>query len=148
MKTRSLRFAFSIAAIFFIACLAGCGTGGLPHSNQVTVTVTPSQATISTGGTLALTGSADGFTASPIFEWWIQESKDLDFNNDCGFLSSQAPPQTGCPFGYVMYDLATASHATYYAPPVAGTYHATFSASQFIEFDHLTKNAEATITVQ
>ena len=40
------------------------------------------------------------------------------------------------------------SSATYYAPSTPGTYHVTFEASQFTTFDHLTKTAQAVITVQ
>ena len=140
----------AVSAVFFSLILAGCGTGGLPHSNQVTVSVTPSQTTVAPGASITLSGSAVGFTASPIVDWWVQESRDLDFNNDCGFLSSQAPPQTGCPYGYVMYDgvAKVPSSATYYAPSAPGTYHVAFEASQFVTFDHLSKTATATITVQ
>ena len=130
--------------------LSGCGTGGLPHSNQVTAAVSPAQATVQPGGSVSLNGSATGFTASPIVQWYIQESRNIDFNNDCGYLSSQAPPVTGCPYGYVMFGDVTQfpSSATYYAPTIPGTYHVTFEATQVVEFDHLTKTAQATITVQ
>lgn len=140
----------AVSAVCFGLILAGCGTGGLPHSSQVTVSVTPSQTTVAPGASIILSGNAMGFTASPIVDWWIQESRDLDFNNDCGFLSSEAPPQSGCPYGYVMYDAVekVPSSATYYAPSTPGTYHVTFEASQFVTFDHLTKTAQATITVQ
>ena len=130
--------------------LASCGTGGLPHSNQVVAMVTPSQATVQLGGTVPLTGSAAGFTASPIVQWYIQESRNLNFKNDCAYLTSQSPPQSGCPYGYVTYPDVTQfpSSATYYAPTNPGTFHVTFQATQVVEFDHLTKTAQAVITVQ
>lgn len=156
MQQSSLRLSRSTIrvtiALNFIFLLASCGTGGLPHTNQVTASVTPSQATIAPGGSLVLTGNAVGFTASPIVRWWVQESRDIDrYNyNDCGLLSSQTPPQSGCPYGYVMFaDVTTfPSSATYYAPSTRGTYHVTFEASQVVEFDSLTKTVQATITVQ
>jgi hypothetical protein len=137
-------------ALNFLFLLTSCGTGGLPHTSLVTATVTPSQAMVAPGGSVTLTGAATGFTAAPIVQWYIQESKDIDFGNDCGLLTSQNPPQSGCPYGYVMFaDVTTfPSSATYYAPSTPGTYHATFEASQFVEFDHLTKTAQAVITVQ
>jgi hypothetical protein len=134
----------------FALLFAGCGGNGLPHSNQVSVTVSPAQATITANGSVVLTGTAAGFTDSLLGRWWIQESYNLDRNNDCGFLSTDAPPQSGCLYGYVMYDptMAVPSTATYYAPSAPGTYHVTFEASQFVEFDHLSRTGEATITVQ
>lgn len=150
MQRSSVSFtivATSFALLFF---LTSCGTGGLPHTNQVTASVAPVQAAVPAGGSVTLTGSAKGFTASPIVSWWIQESRDIDRYNDCGLLSSQAPPQSGCPYGYVMFaDVTTfPSSATYYAPSTPGTYHVTFQAMQVSEFDSLTKTVQATITVQ
>ena len=127
----------------------GCGNN-LPHSGQVSVSVTPSQTTVAPNGSVTLNGSASGFTASVMGRWWIQESYDIDRINDCGLLTTEATPQTGCPYGYVMYDekMAVPSTATYYAPSAPGTYHVTFEATQFDTFDHLSKTAQATITVQ
>lgn len=147
MNVRLLRLFFASIAL---ATLLSCGGNGLPHTNQVTATVTPSSATLAPGGSVTLTGNATGFTATPIVDWYIQESKDIDFINDCGLLTSQNPPQSGCPYGYVMFDDVTQfpSTATYYAPSTPGTYHVTFEASQVVPFDHLTKTVEAVITVQ
>lgn len=147
MKSRLLHLSVTTA---LAAMLLTCGGNGLPHSSQVTVTVTPPSATIAAGGSVALTGGATGFTAAPIVDWYIQESKDINFLDDCGLLTSQSPPQTGCPYGYVMFDDVTQfpSTATYYAPSTPGTYHVTFEASQVVAFDHLTKTVQAVITVQ
>jgi hypothetical protein len=154
MQRSSLRLSLAIIRVTitlnFLFLLTSCGTGGLPHTSQVTATVTPSQATVAPGGSVTLTGAAKGFTAAPIVQWYIQESKDIDFNNDCGFLLSTPPPVAGCPYGFVVFaDMTTfPSSATYYAPSTPGTYHVTFEASQFTTFDHLTKTAQAVITVQ
>jgi hypothetical protein len=126
-----------------------CGNN-LPHSSQVSVSVSPTEATIPVNGSVVLNGSATGFTSAPMAQWWIQESHNLDRINDCGFITTEAPPQSGCPYGYVMYDekMSVPSTATYYAPSTPGTYHVTFEATQFDKFDHLSKTAQATITVQ
>jgi hypothetical protein len=144
-----MRLSLAVVAVVFLLLLAGCGNG-LPHSGQVSVTVSPAQATIPASGSVVLTGTAAGFTDTLLGQWWIQESYNLDRNNNCGFLSTDPPPQSGCPYGYVMYDpnLAVPSTATYYAPSTPGTYHITFEATQFVTFDHLSKTAQATITVQ
>lgn len=145
-----LRLKLSAVILLSLPLLASCGTGGLPHSNQVTASVTPAQATISAGASITLEGSATGFTASPIVQWYIQESYDIDHINRCGYLSTDPPPSSGCPYGYVMFpDVSQVpSSGTFYAPTTPGNYHVTFEATQFTTFDHLTKTAQAVITVQ
>ncbi len=135
-------------AILLLQTLTGCGSG-LPSASSITVSVSPSQASVQVGGTVALTGTATGFTASAIVTWWIQESKAVDFNNDCGKLDTQGKDFTGCPYGFVMFhDVTTVpSKAIYYAPPTPGTYHVTLTMTQVTEFDHVGKTATATITV-
>jgi hypothetical protein len=147
---RRVRLTSTVALVGMVLLLVSCGTGGLPHTNQVTASITPSQATVAQGDSLLLIGNAVGFTASPIVRWWIQESRDIDRYDDCGLLSSQAPPQSGCPYGYVIFNDVTTfpSAATYYAPLTPGTYHVTFEALQVVEFDSLRKTVQATITVQ
>jgi hypothetical protein len=145
------RLAHAALAVLVAVFAPACGTGGLPHTSEVTISVTPSQTTIQAGSSIALLGDAKGFSATPIVQWWIQESHDTKGANDCGYLSNQVPPQTGCPYGYVVYDAVAEgvpSAATYHAPLTAGTYHVTFTATQLVEFDSLSKTVQATITVQ
>ncbi len=139
----------ALATILLLLSIVSCGGNGLPRSSAVTVTVSPSAATVPIGGTVTLTGSETGFTASPVVSWWIQESKSINFNNDCGKLDTQAKDFTGCPNGFVMFhDVTTVpSTATYYAPQTPGTYHVTLSMMQVTTFDSLQKTATATITV-
>lgn len=129
-----------IVALF----LASCGSG-LPHSSQVTVTVAPAQAIVAVGETVVLKGNATGFTEKPIIEWWVQEARDADGSDDCGYL--QPPLMSRCEFGFVIFGSVTQfpSSATYYAPLTPGTYHVIFSAKQFA--DPLSKTATATLTV-
>ncbi len=133
-------------AMLLLQLLTGCGSG-LPSRSSITVTVSPSEATVAVGGTVALTGTESGFTAKPIVQWWIQESKAV--GSDCGKLDTQEKDFTGCPYGFVMFhDVTTVpSTATYYAPTTPGTYHVTLTMTQFAEFDHVGKTATATITV-
>ena len=132
-------------ALIAVLLLASCGNG-LPNSSQVTVTVTPAQATIAVGGTVALDGDATGFTRSPIVVWWVQEAHNGG-GDDCGYL--QPPPVSPCQYGYVIFNSVTQfpSSATYYAPLTPGTYHVTFQATQNTAFDYLSKTATATIIV-
>jgi hypothetical protein len=138
-----------LGVMLLLLGLAACGGNGLPHSSSVTVLVTPSQATVPVGGNVSLTGTESGFTAPPVVQWWIQESKNIDFNNDCGKLDTEPKDFTGCPYGFVMFPNVTTvpSTATYYAPQTPGTYHVTVSMTQVVEFDSLQKTATATITV-
>ena len=138
---RAIALPVALIAAFL---LSNCGNG-LPHSNQVTATVTPAQATVAIGATVALDGNATGFTQTPIVRWWVQEARDAG-GDDCGYL--KLPAASPCPFGYVIYADKFPSSATYYAPATTGTYHVTFEVTQFSygAFDHLTKTATATIT--
>src|SRR5579864_574902 len=144
-----MRVASSFLVICFLSLGAGCGNG-VPHSGQITMGVSPNATTISAASSVILTGSAAGFDANPVLEWWVQESRDIDPANDCGFLYTQVPPQSGCPYGYVVYDpnQGLPSSATYFAPATPGTYHVTFTASEWAQSGHVIKNVEATITVQ
>jgi hypothetical protein len=139
---RAIAFPFVLLGALL---LGSCGSG-LPHSNQVTVRITPAQATVAVGGTVALNGDASGFTRSPIVLWWVQEARYAG-GDDCGYL--QPPPASPCGFGYVIFGSVTTfpSSATYYAPLTPGTYHVTFQATQNTAFDYLSKTATATITV-
>lgn len=139
---------FTLLLVICAAMLAGSCGSGLPHTNQVVATVTPAQATVPVSGAVQLVGSAMGFSNvnAVVVDWWVQEAKDAG-GDSCGYL--QPPPTSPCEFGYVIFGTVSKfpSSATYYAPQTPGTYHVTFEATQFEEFDHLTKTAEATITV-
>jgi hypothetical protein len=132
----------AVSGAFFVV---NCGSG-LPHSNQVTASVTPASASVTAGGSVTLKGDAVGFTASPIVSWWIQEAK-ASGGDDCGYLT--LPPTSSCEWGYVVFGTVTQfpSQATYYAPSTPGTYHVVFEATQNTAFDYLTKTVTATITV-
>ena len=127
--------------------LSACGSG-LPSSSQISVTITPVQATIPINATLTLHGTAIGFTTPPIGSWWVQESHALDQIHDCGFAEYKDGYLTSCPFGFVVYTLfEVPSAATYYAPPTPGTYHVTFDVWQRDGFNQVEKSATATIVV-
>ena len=68
MNSRLLRL---FLASGVVAMLLSCGGNGLPHTNQVTATVTPAAATVAPDGSVTLTGNAKGFTAGPIVDWYV-----------------------------------------------------------------------------
>lgn len=141
---------FTAAALLLCAVVNGCGNG-LPHSSDITVTVSPASATVAVSGTVTLAGSATGFTRTPLIQWWIQESHDIDRMNGCGILmANQLPPSpSSCPFGYVAYPNVDSipSTAVYHPPATPGTYHVTVEMTQVVTFDSVSKTAIATITV-
>ncbi len=132
-----------------LAVFAACGNG--PSSKDVTVAVNPPTATIPVHGSVSLQGTATGFTAGPTISWWMKESKDINFNADCGYFTSEQPPsEAACPYGYVAFDSVSGvpNSAVYHAPGTPGTYHVTMDASQIRGYgDILSVDATATITV-
>ena len=138
-----------VVTFMTLLVLLACGTG--PSSRDVTVTVSPSTASIPVHGSANLQGNASGFTAGPTVSWWIKESKDINFNADCGFLTSEPPPTDAvCPYGYVMFATVEGipNLAVYHAPGTPGTYHVVMDASQMRGYgDILSVDAFATITV-
>lgn len=127
--------------------LSACGNG-LPSSSQISITITPAEATIPINGTLTFQGTATGFSTSPVVSWWVQESHDLDQIHDCGFAEYKDGLFTGCPFGLVVYPLSEVpSTATYYAPSTPGTYHVTCDAWQRNGFNQVEKSATAIVVV-
>lgn len=140
------RVRYCILALIAVL-LTACGSG-LPSSSQISIAITPVQATIPIDATLTLHGTATGFTTPPFVSWWVQESHDLDQIHDCGFVEYKDGSFTSCPFGFVVYTLfEVPSAATYYAPPTPGTYHVTFDVWQRHGFNQVEKSATATIVV-
>jgi hypothetical protein len=68
MNSRLLRL---FIATGVVATLFGCGGNCLPHTNQVTATVTPAAATVAPGCSVTLTGNATGFTTGPVVDWYL-----------------------------------------------------------------------------
>lgn len=132
-----------------LAFITSCGSG--PSADQVSVTITPAAASVPVHGSVALQGNAAGFSVGPTVSWWIKESKDLDFNADCGLLETQQPPaEAVCPYGYVVFSGVSGipSSAVYHAPGTAGTYRVVMDAAQLRGYgDPLSVDALATITV-
>jgi len=135
--------AISIALLVTAAYLfAACGNG-LPHSNQVTARVRPAQATVASGGSLALQAETSGFTdPNLLYKRGVSEA-NYAAGDDCGYVSP--PPTFPCECGYVIYSVSKSS-ATYSAVS-PGTYHVTLEATQYTRFDWVTAKATATITV-
>ena len=152
-----MRTEMTIFSGLLICLTMSCGRSDLPSSTAVSVTLTPSTATVQVGQTVELQGSATGFT-KPTIDWWEQDQHDAAVNGygeeDCDDVTDAiSDPNAICPFGYLtgspMMDASTGT-ATYHAPVTPGTYHITFRAFQVSTTqvgDTLEKRATAKITV-
>lgn len=140
-----------------VSLMASCGNSDLPHSSAVSVMVTPSAATIQVGQTVALQGTATGFT-QPTIDWWEQDQHDAAVNGygeeNCDDVTDTSIDLNAtCPFGYLTGSPmaeSSAGTATYHAPVTPGTYHVTLRAFQISLTqvgETIEKRATATITV-
>lgn len=143
---------FALIALLLVAC--GGGSSDLPHTSQLSATITPSQPTIAAGGTVTLNGSVSGFTADPFIQWWVQEKHDgpIEGSANCDNISDlNSPLIASCQFGYVTVNTMgkTTTTAIYHAPITPGVYHVTLYATQMSVhgFDFAEIRATAAITV-
>ncbi len=153
-----MRWIMAIVAVTPALVMLACGGApDLPSSSEVSVSITPSSATIKVGQSVDLHGTATGFTP-PTISWWEQDQHDASVNGygeeDCDDITPEnANLIASCPFGYLTGSAivqASSETATYHAPMTPGTYHVTFRAVQssaeqwgaFVE-----KRITATITV-
>jgi hypothetical protein len=152
-----MRSKMALFPALVVCLMVSCGGSDLPSSSAVSVTVTPTTATVQVGQTVELRGTASGFT-QPTIDWWEQDQHDAAVNGygeeDCDDVTDASRDLTAtCPFGYLtgsaMVEASTGT-ATYHAPVTPGTYHVTFRAFQISMTqigDTLEKRATATITV-
>ena len=150
-----MRPSLLFVALLGLAVLVSCGgASDLPHSSQVTLTITPASATIPVNGTVDLQGNVVGLS-SPTLDWWQQDHHDASGINgsaNCDHVTdvSLVP---GCHFGYLTGSgmvQASSAGATYHAPSTPGTYHVTlrvFQASSQTWAEFFEKRTSATITV-
>ena len=121
-------------------------------SSEITLTITPAEATVAANGTVTFTATSAGFTAKPVVSWYMQEGPATPATPTyCGYLNPTTPPSmTNCPAGYVTYgsDQGPSGTAVYHAPGTAGTYHVVFLAGQYDGFVIVGgKTATAAVTV-
>ena len=142
------------SAVALLALLAGTtlsgGCGGQSPSDSAILQLAPAQATVTAGGTVALTGSATGLTGTWYAGWDIQEMR-VSGKFICSYLPANAPTSAPpCPYGYVISDAGDRipNAATYHAPATPGTYHVLFEVTVFgRSYEWVSKTVTATITV-
>jgi hypothetical protein len=127
----------SVCLACFLVMLSGCREGAPPVS-ALSVTITPASATVTAYGTQDLSGSATGFTATPVVVWYMQEGPATPATRtNCGYQNPATTPSLNdCIYGYVTYksDSGTSPTAVYHAPGTPGTYHVVLQAMQFSGF--------------
>jgi hypothetical protein len=147
-EMNSCRIVYVCTLAVFIA-LAGCG-GKQTNFNNVTVTVSPTAATIPTGGQTSLTATVTGLPggASPALNWTITELTGNGASGaQCTWIAGGTPPSGPCPDGTIeMQSAMNETAATYFAPGAAGTFHVNVQWSS-ISNPPVIKSAMATIIV-
>jgi hypothetical protein len=142
----------ALMATLLVAC---GGSSDLPHTAQLSATLTPSRATVTVAGTVTLNGSVSGFTSDPFIQWWMQEKHDgpADGSFNCDNISDPASPLiASCQFGYISVTSmsTTSTTAIYHAPLTPGVYHVTLRATQMgiqgFDFAEIRGTAEITVT--
>jgi hypothetical protein len=153
-----MRRVIAILAVVPAVLMLACGSASdLPSSSAVSVSITPSSATIQVGQSVDLQGTATGFT-QPTLDWWEQDQHDATSNGsgseDCDDITAQNTNLiASCLFGYLTGSAmvqASSETATYHAPLTPGTYHVTLRAFQVSAEQigaSVEKRTTATITV-
>lgn len=113
----------SVCLVCFLLMLSGCQEGAPPVS-ALSVTITPASATVAAYGTVYMSGSVTGFTATPMIDWYMQEGPGNPATpTRCGYLNPTTTPSLNdCTYGYVTYtsDSGTSPTAVYHAPGTPG----------------------------
>ncbi len=152
-----MRPALFLLALASLASLLSCGgASDLPHSSEVTLTITPAAATIPVNGSIDLQGNVVGLS-NPTLDWWQQDHHDatgINGSQDCDYVRQVTPYiLSTCTAGYLtgpgMVNAATSTEV-YHAPSTPGTYHITlrvFQQSSQTWAEFFEKRTTATITV-
>ena len=145
-----------LALASFAAILSCGGASDLPHSSQVTLTITPAAASVPVNGAVDLQGSVVGLS-DPTLDWWQQEHHDqtgINGSQDCDYVTQVTTYIVStCTAGYLTGPgMVSASSSTevYHAPATPGTYHVTlrvFQQSSQTWAEFFEKRTTATITV-
>ena len=149
--TTSCRDLLSVASLFFLIMISGCGSGGdKARTTDEVVSVTPPAATVSAGGQVTLQATVSGCGSAcptPAFTWGIGE---LQVNGATGAQCNwqdNAPPPGPCPYGTIEGPNAPLSDTvTFHAPSTSGMIHVLAQVTQLSNPPN-TKTGTAVITV-
>src|SRR5450755_4691872 len=118
----SLDRALGVVPLVLLIVVAGCGGGGGYNANNVTVSVSPSVATVPANGQVTLQAVVNGLcsTCSPNINVWI-----ITENNgvNCSWINTS--PAGPCPGGTIQETGGNFLTVTYHAPTSSGTFHVT-----------------------
>ncbi len=122
-----------LLAFLLLIVSAGCGTGNKLNPANVSVSVSPANATISTNGQVPLQATVQGLPSayiSMISFWTITENPS---GADCATDVGITPPGP-CPAGTIQLVSADELTVTYFAPSTPGTYHINAEWEDFVNF--------------
>jgi hypothetical protein len=148
----SSRRALCVVPLVLLVVIAGCGAGstGSFNPDNVTVSVSPATATITTNGQVPLQATVLGLSSisiSDISAWTVAENPiGANYATDVGII----PPEP-CPAGTIQILTGGELTVTYFAPSTPGTYHVNAEWEDFVNFTGppiATKTGTSVITVQ
>jgi len=120
---------FSTAVLALAVVFVGCGSGEGYNPDNVTVTVSPTTATLSANGKIGLQATVNGLCslcAPDIYSWGVTEDAGPGDSNgsSCDWFTNNGPPIEPCPAGTIEETAGSNSlSVTYHAPATPGTYH-------------------------
>jgi hypothetical protein len=123
-----------VLAFLLLIVSAGCGTGNRLNPANVSVSVSPANATISTNGQVPLQATVQGLPSgyiSSISLWTVTENPN---GADCATDVGITPPGP-CPAGTIQLVSADELTVTYFAPSTPGTYHINAEWEDFVNFN-------------
>jgi hypothetical protein len=136
--------ALCVESLVLLIVMAGCGGGSSFDANNVSVTVSPSAATIPAGGQVILRAVVKGSPAAAALNWTIAELQTNGASGAQCNWSGTTPPAGPCPEGTIQLAGADSLTVTYFAPNTSGTFHVTAQDNVSLT---LVKDGTAVITV-
>lgn len=142
------RLCWGSLLVCFVCSSVACGGGRATDFNNVTVTVSPTSATVTAGGQVSLNATVSGLPGDSVqlVIWSIAELQTNGASgSQCNWLGSTPPPGP-CPDGTIQGASPLSDSVTYIAPSTAGTFHVIATWSTAVN-PPVIKTATATIMV-
>ena len=141
----NLSRALCVASIVPLIFMAGCGGGSNFDLDNVTVTLSPSAATIPASGQVTLQATVKGSPGAPGLVWFIAELQtDGASGAQCNWAGA-TPPAGPCPDGTIQGIVSGSLTVTYLPPSTSGTFHVV--AEYSLPFSTVVKDGTAVVTV-
>jgi len=122
-----------VVAFVGLIVSVSCGTSNGFNPNNVTVSVSPTTATIPTGGQVALQATVQGLSSTSISSISLWSVTENPSGADCATYVGIVPPGP-CPAGTIQIAASDELTVTYFAPSAPGTYHVNAEWEDFVNF--------------